>query len=156
MNQIEKWADNDVVLVNMSYVSLKEAQNGNNTARTLKALSHIFNFIDDPIDTNSSSYDLVSKALFDGNPKDQNQINDIKIVCDAIKWQAILITKDGGSKKQPGGILGNAHKLKGYVKILNDQEAIDFIRKKINERDLINEQISQLTSLPLPSWHGTD
>ncbi len=156
MNQIEKWAHDEVILVHMSNVSFKEAQQGNNQTRTQKALSHIFTLISEPLDQNNPTYNLVSQTLFEGSPKGQYQINDIKIICDAIKWNAILITNDGGSKKQPSGILGNVHKLKDYVKIMRDYEAVDFIREKIYERDSRNEKISQITGQPLPLWHGTD
>jgi hypothetical protein len=48
---------------------------------------------------------------------------------------AILLTHDGGSRKQPRGILGNQYKLRDIVRALSDTEAIAFIRKEIQERD---------------------
>lgn len=154
MNQIEKWFNDEVILVNMSNISFQEAQQGNNEKRTKKALSHIFTYIDEDLDQNDSMYCEIAEALFDGKPKNQNEINDIKIVWDATKWHAILVTNDGGSKKQPGGILGNAHKLTRIVSIMSDSQAVDFIRSKIRERDEDNKKISQLTGQPLPEWHG--
>lgn len=70
-------------------------------------------------------------ALFPDGARDENQLNDVHIVCEAAKYAAILGTGDGGSKTQPGGILGNRHKLKDIVKILSPDEAVDFVRQKI-------------------------
>ena len=45
--------------------------------------------------------------MFPNGAKDDNELNDVRIVCEAKKYEAILVTGDGGSKAQPGGILGN-------------------------------------------------
>ncbi len=42
MSQLEKWADDEVILINMSNVSFSEAQQGKNAKRIKKALSQIF------------------------------------------------------------------------------------------------------------------
>ena len=52
MNQIEKWAEDNLILVNMSGASFKEAQAGGNRARTKKALSQIFTLTDESIKPN--------------------------------------------------------------------------------------------------------
>ena len=94
--------------------------------------------------------------MFPDGVKDENQRNDVIIVCEAIKYNAILVTNDGGSKKQPGGILGNAHKLKNYVQIMRDTEAVDFINSKITHRDEINRKVAEHTGEALPEWTGKD
>lgn len=156
MSQLEKWAENEIILINMSNVSFSEAQQGNNAKRTKKALAQIFTLVDESINEANPTYQMVANALFPDGVKDANQKNDVKIVCEAIKWNAILITNDGGSKKQPGGILGNAHKLKDYVQIMRDQEAVEFINNKITERDNRNQKIAELTGKELPEWTGQD
>ena len=57
-------------------------------------------------------------------------------------------------KKQPGGILGNAHMLRNYVQIMRDHEAVEFINSKITERDNRNQKIAVLTGKELPEWTG--
>ena len=156
MSQLENWAANEVILVNMSNVSFSEAQQGSNAKRTNKALSQIFTLVDESINESNPTYKMVANALFPDGGKNDNQRNDIKIVCDAIKLNAILVTNDGGSKNQPGGILGNAHKLKGYVQIMRDHEAVEFINKKIEERDNRNRKIAKITGKELPEWTGQD
>ena len=101
-------------------------------------------------------FQMVTNEIFPNGIKDDNHRNDVKIVCDAIKWNAILITNDGGSKKQPGGILGNAHKLKDYVQVMRDYAAVSFINEKIEERDIRSKKISKITGEKLPEWTGLD
>jgi hypothetical protein len=67
-----------------------------------------------------------------------------------------LVTHDGGSRTQPGGILGNRDKLKGIVKILSDSEAVGFIRNKITERDEFNQRVNKEFGVDLPAWTGKD
>lgn len=70
----------------------------------------------------------------------------------------MLVTKDGASKSQPGGILGNRDKLQNIagIKILSPKEAVDFVASKINERDDFNRRIAQETGKNLPNWTGKD
>jgi hypothetical protein len=156
MNQIEKWAEDDVIPVNMSEISFKEAQKGNNLPRTLKALSQIFTLIDDRCNESDSKFQRIANSIFPDGIKIENQKNDVMIIWHASKYEAILITNDGGSKRQPGGILGNAHKLTNIVKIFNATDAVTFIRKKIQERDDHNRKILQVTGQKLPEWTGKD
>ncbi len=156
MSQLEKWAENEIILINMSNVSFNEAQQGNNAKRTKKTLAQIFTLVDESVNEMSPIYQMVANALFPDGVKDENQKNDVKIVCDAKKWNAILITNDGGSKKQSGGIIGNAHKLKNYVQIMRDHEAVEFINEKITVRDNRNRKIAELTGKALPEWTGQD
>jgi hypothetical protein len=156
MNQIEKWAADEVILLNMSGVSFKEAQADADAARTKKALSQIFTVTDESIDTANRSYKNIEAALFPAGPKNENQRNDIKIVYEAAKYAAILVTGDGASKSQPGGILGNRGKLKSIVRIMNASEAVEFIKTKIAARDEFNRQVAATTGQALPEWTGKD
>jgi len=47
MTQLERWAEEGVILINMSNISFCEAQEGNNISRTKKALSQIFTLTED-------------------------------------------------------------------------------------------------------------
>ena len=156
MTQLEKWAQEGIILINMSNTSFCEAQEGNNISRTKKTLSQIFTLKDENITESDANFQKVSSALFPDGIKDNNQRNDVVIVCEAIKCNAILVTNDGGSTKQPGGILGNSHKLTDFVRIMRDTEAVGFINSKITHRDEINKQISEHTGEALPEWTGKD
>lgn len=157
MNQIEKWADDDVILINMSGTAHVESRAGSSTLRTRKANSFIFTIeSDERGPAHDAVYRRIEEALFSGGAKDQNQRNDVTVIYEAHKYGALLITNDGGSKTQPGGILGNRDKLKGMVRIFSDVEAVDFIRSRIRERDEMNQRIAREFALPLPEWTGKD
>ena len=156
MNQMEKWAEDEVILVHMSGVSFKEAQAGGNVARTRKALTHIFTLTDEDIAPEDPTYRRIEAALFPNGAKSDNERNDVKVVYEAKHYAAILVTRDGGSRTQPGGILGNRHKLKDFVEILSDVEAVEFIRGKIAERDKFNQRVARECGGVLPEWTGRD
>ena len=96
--------------------------------------------------------------LFPVGPQSDNQRNDVLIVCEAIKWHATLVTMDGASKSQPGGILGNRGKLRSLsdVMIMSPAEAVQFVASKIKERDDFNAQVAQETGKAIPDWTGKD
>ena len=150
MNQLEQWAQNEIILINMSGVSFKEAQADGDRLRTKKALSQIFTLTDETIDPAGTLYKNIEQALFPGGAKDDNQRNDVKIVFDATKYAAILVTRDGGSKTQPGGMLGNRKRLRDYVKIMSDLEAVALVKEKIAERDEFNRRVADEYGGELP------
>lgn len=155
MNQIERWAANGVILINMPNTSYNEARSGNNVERTQKADTHVYTLTS--VDQDTTIFHRIKNAIFpDDSELNQNQINDIKIICDAVHWKAILVTRDGNSRSQPGGILGNRHKLQDIVRIMSDEEAVEFIRKKIVDRDAFNRQVATETGQPIPEWTGMD
>jgi hypothetical protein len=109
INKLEKWAADEVIVINMSSIAHGEAQADGNPLRTRKANEQIFTA------TSPERDDLhrrIAEALFPKGIRNQNQENDVSIVREASKYGAILVTADGGSKSQPGGILGNRDKLK--------------------------------------------
>jgi len=156
MNQIEKWANDEVILINMSGTSYDEARAGGNPARERKANTHIFTLPDQDVGRHDPMYRRIEDALFPGGDKDDNQRNDVRVVFEAAKYGATLITRDGGSKSQPGGMLGHRDQLKDFVRILSDVEAVDLIRRTIQERDDFNRRVEREFGLPLPQWTGQD
>lgn len=155
VNKLELWAKNDVILINMSSIAYEEAQADGNPLRVKKANQQIFT-VSDAASEDDPDFQKVAAALFPDGVKDDNQRNDIKIVCDAIHYQAILVTSDGASRTQPGGILGNRHKLSPFVQILSPDEALAFVEGKIKERDEHNERIVREFGGTLPEWTGQD
>ncbi|QWC99961.1 hypothetical protein G6728_07205 [Polynucleobacter paneuropaeus] len=155
VNQLEKWANDEVILINMSSTARNESLAGNNQLRVQKANTHIFT-VSESIDEDDPLYRRIESYIFPDGAKDENQKNDIRIVCEAQKYQAILVTNDGGSKKQPGGILGNRDKFRDRVMVMNPMEALQHIRMHIQERDRIARQVSIAEGCPPPFWVGMD
>ena len=155
INQLERWFENGVIMINISSTALLEAMAGDNTIRTRKANQQIYTTTP-PMDSNAPLFLEIGTALFPDGPHNENQKNDIRIVFEAAKYAAILVTGDGGSKRQPGGILGNRHKLEGIVKIFSPDEAVANVKRKIQERDEFNIRVAKEFGGKLPEWTGID
>jgi hypothetical protein len=155
VNQLEKWFEGGVILINMSGTAQRETRAGGNTLRARKANRQIYTATPSA-DASDPRYRQIEHALFPNGAEDDNQQNDVKIVFEAAKYAAILVTGDGGSKTQPGGILGNRHKLKSILQILSPDEAVAFIRGKIRERDEFNARVLKEFGGQLPVWTGAD
>lgn len=147
MNQIEKWHKNSIINVLISKAASLESLQGNNGKRIEKTYGYIISDIreDNPAKSNAD-YNLIEKILFPCGAKDDNQKNDVKIVCEAKHSNCILITNDGDSKSQLNGILGNREKLKAVgVVVMRAEEAVDFIKKLIEENDDLARKFSEET-----------
>lgn len=96
--------------------------------------------------------------LFPAGAQDENQRNDIRIVADAIHYAAILVTNDGDSRSQPGGIWGHRDELhrRFALQIFSADEAVEFVQSKIRERDDFNRQWVQEFGGVLPEWTDQD
>jgi len=156
MNRLERWADDGLIVINISDTGMSEALAGNDVQRTRKALAQIYTINNISPDTSDPIYKKIESALFPGGATTQNQRNDVAIVCEAAKWGAILVTGDGASKSQPGGILGNRDKIKDYVKIMTADETVAFVRNKLDERDEFNRRVVSECGGELPEWTGKD
>lgn len=155
VNQLERWYRDEVILINMSATAYLEAQTDGDRGRTRKANEQIYTATA-PVDRNDPLFKRVERALFPQGTKDENQRNDVRIVSEAAKYQAILVTADGASRSQPGGILGNRDELAGLVQIMSPDEAVAFVRNKILERDDFNRRVAEQIGGELPSWTGHD
>ena len=84
--------------------------------------------------------------LFPNGIKNDNQKNDVDIVFNAWKYGKILITHDGDSKNQPGGILGNREMLKKEldIKVMTAKMAAEHAKNKIKERELMANKIAEM------------
>jgi hypothetical protein len=158
MNTLERWHKNGVIKLEMSEPSLSEACAGNNRERRRKAHCYIFSMSFAEIPEEKARLQKIEQILFPKGVKDQSQKNDVEIVFNAAKYGQILITNDGGSKTQPGGLLGNAQKLKEEigVTVVTDEQAIGMVRKDIEIRDQMARDEAKESGLKLPDWVGKD
>jgi hypothetical protein len=157
VNKLEKWAADGVILINMSGTARVEALAGSNAQRSQKANQQIFTMTP-AAGPDEARFKAIEGVLFPGGAQDENQKNDVRIVADAIHYAAILVTQDGGSKSQPGGILGNRDKLaqRLAIRIFSPDEAVVFVRGKIQERDDFNRQVVRELGGEMPEWTGRD
>jgi len=111
MNRLETWHRNGVILIHMSQVAQDEARAGRNADRSRKAISYIFTITQGNTADEQARLRAIEGILFPQGAANQNERNDIEVVFNAQKYGTILVTADGGSKRQPGGILGNKDNL---------------------------------------------
>jgi len=158
MNQLETWAGNDVIVLDMAERTLHEASAGSNPQRTSKAMQSAYSmtFADTPKEQELLTQ--IERILFPNGADTRNKQNDVEIVFNAKKYCRILITDDGGSKKQPMGILGNAAKLKKEigVEVMTDVDAVALVQRRIESRDARCRRRAELDGTPLPEWIGKD
>ena len=158
MNILERWDEDGVIFMkDISDTAQKEAMAGNDPIRKEKALQFVDNILFRDSENNKIISDI-KKILFPAGIKNQNQMNDVLIVFDCTNDSAILITNDGASKSQPGGILGHRAELKkkfGLI-IMTDKEAVEFVQDKINERDKRAQFLHEKYCHELPKWVGKD
>ena len=160
VNRLERWRDDGVILLAMAGAAYEEARSGsgrNAEARRRKAASHIYT-INDYGEVSADETYLAVEALLWGYALNDNQANDVEIIRDAILYRAMLVTSDGGSRRQPGGILGNRDKLRERfnLQVLQPEEAVKLIRARIAERDSFIAQVVAMTGTALPKWFGMD
>lgn len=157
MNILELWHEDDVINLAMSEIAQKEAVNSGSSVRTDKAYTYIAS---ETLAGTSHEFLIlkqIKEILFPDGIGTINEQNDVEIVFNAWKYSKILITDDGGSKRQPGGILGNRDNLLALgIQVLSDNEAIQLVKQKIIERDQMAIQIAEYKNEILPDWVGKD
>jgi len=158
MNQLEQWHENGVINIQMAEPSLGEAFQGNNKARRAKAAGYIYSITYADTPEERAALSSIEQILFPNGATEQNQKNDVEIVFNARKYGRILVTNDGGSKTQPGGILGNADRLRDTmdVSVISDAQAVEIVRRAIEKRDQMARYVSEKRNVPLPEWVGKD
>jgi hypothetical protein len=157
MNRLEVWRDNEVIELMMSESSHQEARAGGDPRRARKASMHIFSMTMASTAIEQEELRGIEKILFPGGAVRPNQRNDVDIVFNAAKYRRILITGDGGSKSQPGGMLGNRAALSSLgVRIMTAEEAVALVQQKIKGRDEMARLSAQMERRPLPEWVGKD
>ncbi len=158
MNKLEQWDRDDVIHIQISEIAQSEALQGNNVARRSKARRYVASETLAHTREEIKTLRDIEHILFPSSAKTQNERNDVEVVFNAHKYMCILITNDGSSKKQPGGILGHATELKQRfrVEVMRDYEAVALVEKKIKERDVLAKKFALALSQPLPEWVGKD
>ncbi len=156
MNQLEAWHDQGVIQIEMAQPAQQEAARGSGE-RARKTYDYVYSVT---MAGTAQERDLLLKIATIVHPagaSTENQKNDVEIVFNALKYGCILVTDDGASRTQPGGILGSRRELCELgVEVLTDREAVDRVRRLIARRDERVRKECLRTGEPLPSWVGSD
>lgn len=156
MNTLERWRKDKVIRIMIAQPAQDEAAHGSRD-RARKAYRYIFTMTKSHTRKDTELLKRIERVLFPQGASTQNEKNDIEIVFNARKYGCMLVTNDGGSRRQPGGILGNRDKLLQLgIEVLTDEEAVVRIRQLIQDRDSREREKSNITEQPLPEWVGRD
>ena len=157
MNQLEQWRADGVIILDMSEEAYDEAHAGNNMKRTEKADECIFIRANDVFGGEKQFREQLGKILFNSTNLSEGKKRDVQILFCAKMAGALLITNDGASKRQPGGILGHARELVSLgIEVITDEDAVQKVRHLITNRDKLARSVAKDTGLPLPTWVGLD
>lgn len=157
MNKLERWSAQGVIRLLTTEVAQNEMLVGNDAQRTEKAYSFIFTMSEVTSSHEQRSLREIEAILFPDGADNQNKKNDVEIVFNAAKYMRPLITNDGGSKSQPGGILGNRTRLaQRGISVLTPDEAVALVQREIAARDKSARKMAEMTGGPLPERVGKD
>jgi len=157
MNQLQAWHEVGVILIHMSQVANDEAKGGGDSRRSMKAMSYIFSITYGDTADGQAEMRAIERVLFPNGAGSQSERNDVEVVFNAKKYGATLVTADGGSRRQPGGILGNRTALSRLgVSVVTEAEAVAIVRREIAERDARLRAKAARNGTVLPTWVGTD
>ena len=135
MNRLERWANAGVISIEMSETAQTEAAAGD-PARARKAHGHVYSMTLATTPGEQETLRRIEAVLFPEGVRSPNERADVEIVFNAIKYDRILITHDGGSRRQPGGILGHREQLEKLgAHVVTDEEAVALVERCIRERD---------------------
>ena len=158
MNQLQKWAEDGVIDLIVSDTAREEIASGGSPARARRAQRLLYTQALKGTDEEVRIMSQIGAILFPRGARDSNQRNDVDIVFQSWKYKYALVTNDGGSRRQPGGMLGNRKRLREAlgIEILTDLEAMDQVRESIRVRDDRAKWWNETEGLRLPGWVGAD
>jgi hypothetical protein len=157
MNLLETWAANEIIELIAAETAQHEMAAGRDSDRTRKAYQFIVTMSAITTPQERQQVQRIEQILCPNGVTTQNERNDIDIVFNSGKYGRPLITNDGGSKTQPGGILGNRAKLAQLgIRVLRPEEAVVRVQTALCERDNHAQQWAAFYKKDLPDWVGKD
>jgi hypothetical protein len=157
MNRLEAWHANDVIELLMPEPAADEAMRGHDAARSKKAQSYIHGMTLAQTGDERRRLKAIEGIVFPMGTVSDSDRRDVEIVFTAQKYGGYLVTADGASKRQPGGILGARVKLADLgIRVLTDEEACTLVEERIQARDQRARNEAATTGAPLPDWVGRD
>lgn len=157
MNRMEQWRENEVIEMLMSEPAYEEARAGGDSRRARKTLQHIYSMTMATGSREQAELQEIEDILFPLGARTTNQKNDVEIVFNAKKYMRILVTADGASNRQPGGILGNRERLSAIgIRVMTAADAVALVKERISERDVRARYRAEQTGTEIPHWAGQD
>ncbi len=150
MTRLEKWRHDGVIGLLMSDVAHAEAMAGRDSRRSHKAVGYIYSLSYEREPSAREMKARITSVLFPQGCRTQNDINDVRIVYNALKYGHILVTADGV-------ILRNRDQLEALgVQVVTDAKAVALVEEAVRERDDEAGGDAAYDNEPLPWWVGKD
>lgn len=157
INRLEAWHANGVIDLRFPEDAQREAEDGKNPGRVTKARSYWIPLTMANTEEERAFLKEISRTIFGDRPLSPGEMSDARIVFTANKDSSILVTRDGASKTQPGGILGAAADLaKLGVTVMSDVQAVRFVEKEIAQRDRTECLMAKRFGRAVSDWVGSD
>lgn len=150
MNRLERWHRDGVIGLVMSDIAHAEAKAGRNARRSRKAIGYIYSLSFEREPNAQQMQAHIAEMLFPQGCSKQGDVNDVRIVHNALQYQYILVTADGV-------ILRNREALARLgLRVMTDAEAVALVEQARRERDAEAREDAAATGEPLPTWVGKD
>lgn len=141
MNRLEVWSRDGTIELMMPQPAREEAIADGNSARRSKANEYIFTMTHAETPDEMAMLQRLAATIFPKGFKKKNDEIDVEIVFNAQKNGGILVTTDGGSKSQPGGILGAQEALAALgIRVVTPEQACDLVEERLALNRRLAEQ----------------
>jgi len=152
MNQLEKWNADGVISLRFPQHAQSEAESGRDARRTQKARSLLIPFASITLDEERKRLSEIERIIFGNAQLSKQDENDALIVFTAQKWAAILVTADGKLLRSAKQL----HHGPDSVQVMNDESAVELVRRCISVRDQMARADAARESIRLSDWVGKD
>lgn len=144
MNRLERWRRDGVIGLVMSDIAHAEAKAGRNARRSRKAVGYIYSISFEREPAAQQMQVQIAEILFPQGCRKQGDVNDVRIVYNALQYQYILVTADGV-------ILRNREALARLgLRVMTDGEAVALVEQAIQERDAEAREDAAATGVSAP------
>lgn len=129
LNELEHLAALGEIVLEYSETAYNEASHGSNF-RQAKTESYTWAALSGQPEFEKVWRAMIEKAIFPCGVKTASDRKDVEVVLTAKISGAVLVTRDGGSKTQPRGILGSRAELAALgVTVLTFSEAVAYAKQ---------------------------
>lgn len=124
LNEIEYLGRKGSIELQYTKTTWDEARYGS-LNRDIKVSTFVFTGLVGLSEYVSPWWDAIAQIVFPKGIKGENQRRDVDALLTAKLAGGVFVTRDGGSKSQPGGILGHKTELAGLgIEVLNFPNAL--------------------------------
>lgn len=127
VNELERLGEQGRANLEFAEVAYKEASKGSDK-RACKADKYTWSGATKQFGGESFWREAISEAIFSALVLTVNQRNDVENLLVAKLTNAIFVTRDGASRRQPRGILGSREQLKELgIQVMSPEEAVSLV-----------------------------